>query len=888
VKAYSNEIEAAISLWLYSVYDEENPPATQDSYGNTYRVTKEPNAHGRSKSKTSHLGDDDAWLRATGAQRKRSLRLLGWKTTPLDQCLKLWTPESPHIELPFSIEKTERTSTSPVHKLRLTAATSAERKTAQLTAYFSAPTPDATPSVRRPTLGASDTTSDLESYRIVGYADDMKYSSLATTDTISEKGGRRVLLAAESYAALPTLYAQHMFTAFMTAASRSPEIRRIGSEAEVRPVGPDSNNITSLNQSLFTMHNADLSELAQSIHATGIGSLEEVYMMIIPALCDANKLPRTNPIITAVHQRARAHESLEHWKAAAAEYLWLFQVNEWFPKEMGIAVKTTALLMEFLRSVTNALALCETQQRGSIKELEDLKSKLEEKIRDKAGRDADGHYIVSGVFWLFHKQARPWSHGLLKSFEYLDIRDPDDQMLRFLELKTPAAGRRLDDIYPWNANADEASQEDVLGWTRLHYAAARGHQESIRFLLQLSVDLNAPDVRGWTPLHYSCLEGSIGVVRGLLQNGAQTNSYGIDGIAPVHCAAMAGNQKIMQALFESGVDMNQVDNLGNTPLMWAAYKGRRAMAKYLQDKVNIELRNRDGRTPLHLSVVADIGNDAEGRYSFVHDVVEVVRNCLEERDRNTETPLHLAARHGIKGAVKALLDAGANTKARDRDGMTPLHLAARYDSEGVVKVLLDARSDTEARDRDGMTPLYHAARYDNEGIVKALLHAGANTEARDRDGRTPLHLAARYYSDAVVKALLTAGANIEAGDGDGMTPLHHAAFNDSWGVVKILLDKEADKEAKDGDGMTPLHHAAHVSIKSIVKALLDAGANKEAKDGDGMTPLHHAAFNNNKGVVTVLLDVGADKEAKDGEGRTPLQIAEFYGIEDAVDALSTR
>ncbi|KAF2187551.1 hypothetical protein K469DRAFT_628363, partial [Zopfia rhizophila CBS 207.26] len=66
-RAYSDEIEAALSLWLYSVYEYETI------------------APSRSR--------DDAWLRAKGTLEKPSLRLLGSHTAALQRDLQLWMPD---------------------------------------------------------------------------------------------------------------------------------------------------------------------------------------------------------------------------------------------------------------------------------------------------------------------------------------------------------------------------------------------------------------------------------------------------------------------------------------------------------------------------------------------------------------------------------------------------------------------------------------------------------------------------------------------------------------------------------------------------------------------------------------------------------------------------
>ncbi|CAJ0552316.1 Ff.00g062950.m01.CDS01 [Fusarium sp. VM40] len=71
-KAYSDEIEASLSLWLYSVNQMEGNDSSSSS------------------SKPSI--EDDAWHRAKGSSLKRSLRVLGSRTDILSRNLEWWMP----------------------------------------------------------------------------------------------------------------------------------------------------------------------------------------------------------------------------------------------------------------------------------------------------------------------------------------------------------------------------------------------------------------------------------------------------------------------------------------------------------------------------------------------------------------------------------------------------------------------------------------------------------------------------------------------------------------------------------------------------------------------------------------------------------------------------
>lgn len=87
------------------------------------------------------------------------------------------------------------------------------------------------------------------------------------------------------------------------------------------------------------------------------------------------------------------------------------------------------------------------------------------------------------------------------------------------------------------------------------------------------------------------------------------------------------------------------------------------------------------------------------------------------------------------GAVRKLLEAGADPNARDQNGQTPLHHAARIGDEEVCKLLIDAGADVEAEfEFNGARPLAVAVFHANEDVCKLLIDAGADYHAKNSRG----------------------------------------------------------------------------------------------------------------------------------------------------------
>lgn len=298
---------------------------------------------------------------------------------------------------------------------------------------------------------------------------------------------------------------------------------------------------------------------------------------------------------------------------------------------------------------------------------------------------------------------------------------------------------------------------------------------------------------------------------------------------------------------------------------------------------------------------------------------------LDARDDDGRTPLHLAAVFGKSPAVvTALVEAGADVDARDGKGRTALQFGEAFSE---TPALVNALKQAIAGPRQAVAA--------QGGSAQKAAHASCDTwnsmsffaraslaelsrcletedpNARGINGRTPLHYAAQSGVAGLVTALVGAGAQVNARDaGGGWTPLHLAAwFGESGAVVQALLDGGADPEAEDDAGKTPWDYlkensvlkdfepqAAEVSCMDWSTAsfferagtadlsrCLAVGAKADARDANGATRLHAAAQHSaSPAVVLALLDAGADPAARDGAGKTPWDYAKANpGLKDA-------
>jgi uncharacterized protein len=260
-------------------------------------------------------------------------------------------------------------------------------------------------------------------------------------------------------------------------------------------------------------------------------------------------------------------------------------------------------------------------------------------------------------------------------------------------------------------------------------------------------------------------------------------------------------------------------------------------------------------------------------------------------DRNGNTALHLAARHGHAPAISFLMDRNAPVDGRSKDGWTPLMQASFAGHGTIIQQLIKAGADIEARDpRHGNTPLIIASGIPrNLDAVTELLASGASVNAAAKDGRTPLLAAARRGLTPVIDLLLSEKPDVEVRTADGNTALILVAYTGRTRALRALLRAGADPNMRAADGVSALTRAALSGDQAAVAGLLAAKASPNGLGRDDRPALHQAAKGGHVEILRILLDGGADVNLTDGPtGQTALMLAANSGSLRAVELLLAR
>ena len=324
----------------------------------------------------------------------------------------------------------------------------------------------------------------------------------------------------------------------------------------------------------------------------------------------------------------------------------------------------------------------------------------------------------------------------------------------------------------------------VTADTSLHREARRGRIDEVKRLISEGYRVNAKDKWGVTPLLRAADTGRTEVAEYLITRGAKVN---------VRCKSLW-----MQAWWWK--DRKWLRDLNEwSPLHVAVYGQHvRMVDLLLANKADVNLKNHDGCTPLHLA-----------------DNVRIAQRLIEEgasvkaKDNNGETPLHKMI--GREDVARLLIDSGADVNAKDKDGIAVLNYAVMTD---LMELLINR----------GAEPTVHSLAYMNklESLENAI-EEGIDVNARDKFGQTALHLAALAGREKVIKFLIESGADIDDAEGImKLTPLEMASLAGHQDVAQVLINNGAD--VNQGQ---PLRYAVNNGHHNMVKFLLenDASAN---------------------------------------------------------------
>ncbi|XP_019751660.1 B-cell lymphoma 3 protein [Hippocampus comes] len=217
------------------------------------------------------------------------------------------------------------------------------------------------------------------------------------------------------------------------------------------------------------------------------------------------------------------------------------------------------------------------------------------------------------------------------------------------------------------------------------------------------------DEDGDTALHIAVVKGELAIVRQLVhllqRAGKSLDIYNNLRQTPLHLAVITQQANMVEALLRAGSDPSALDRNGQTALHLCCEYDH----------------------PACLSVVLSLPSSAA---------------CLEMKNFQGLSPLHVTVLHGHRDLAAMLLAAGADVNTMDiKSGQSPLILAVESNNAEMVRFLIESGCDVNRPSYSSNTALHSACARGQADVVRALLKSGADSSLKNYHNDTPVMLA---------------------------------------------------------------------------------------------------------------------------------------------------
>jgi ankyrin repeat protein len=277
----------------------------------------------------------------------------------------------------------------------------------------------------------------------------------------------------------------------------------------------------------------------------------------------------------------------------------------------------------------------------------------------------------------------------------------------------------------------------------------------------------------------------------------------------------------------------------------------------------VDLKNREGITPLHLASL--FGN------SRIIDRLIKAGADPKQKGPAGETMLMLAARNGSPDAIKSLVAAGADVNAKEPiRGTTALMWAVEQRHPAAVNALLQSKADFSAKSGPAGLPRNYMAPRLNPDAVQAANRIRAEAAKAGKSYEEQLAVDAANGSIVVRRLSLPSPASSRQPPASAPPPPGRARpaeeEDDSDVVVAGLV-------GSGGGGLTALVFAAREGDLESAKLLVEAGADVNQTTEYGWTPLLTATNNRHYKLAEYFIEHGADVNRANKGKWTPLYLA---------------
>ncbi|ORX86697.1 ankyrin [Anaeromyces robustus] len=351
-----------------------------------------------------------------------------------------------------------------------------------------------------------------------------------------------------------------------------------------------------------------------------------------------------------------------------------------------------------------------------------------------------------------------------------------------------------------------------------------------------------------TALHIACKNNLNEVIPKLITE-KNINMKNKDGYTPLMIAINERNYECIKTLLSNkyNLDINIVDKKGNTPLMMTIMKDEdisEFIDLFIEKGTNKDLINKNQSSALHIACKYN-------NYKIISKLI--TEKNINMKNKDGYTPLMIAINNKNYECIKSLLSSKHNLDINivNNDGNSPLMMALmKYEEDlsRLIDLFIKKGSNKDLVNKN-QSSILHIACENNLNEVIPKLITEKNINIKNKDGYTPLMIAINNKNYECLKSLLSSKYNLDINtvDKNGNTPLINAIINfkDLSEHIDLFIEKGANKDLINKNKSTALHIACENNLNEVIPKLITE-KNINMKNKDGYTPIMIAINKKNK------------------------------------------
>ena len=311
----------------------------------------------------------------------------------------------------------------------------------------------------------------------------------------------------------------------------------------------------------------------------------------------------------------------------------------------------------------------------------------------------------------------------------------------------------------------------------------------------------------------------------------------------------------------------------------------------LSKNVNINNKNKDGDTPLHICLIKSKFKSAYWLIS--HGASTKIYNNNQQRS------IDIAIEQNHPQILKAILETGEiDINKKDEFGRILLQDAVVLGYNDMAKILIEYGADINSTDKNGRNVIFDALSYGNNCFVEYLASL-ENIELNNIDinQNSIMHHSEVIKDDSKALKLIEAGADVTLKNKDGETYLCNTALRgmDGYMLLDTALKNGADINSRVANKNTILMELVAASTElsedekqrrkslfEMSKKVLLHGIDTNAIDENNETALFRAIRVHDNELVAFLLSAGVNPNIQNKRSQTVLNYVAYQGI-DSLD-----